>query len=304
MLVRRLIRLPIDLYTAAVRWSEDDGMLLSASTAYYAIFSLFPVLLILTSILGFVLQFSTGAQDAQAELLSIVAENTSPKFEAYVRQLMESIQPNAAVSGPIGLLALLFGAIGIFAQVDAAFHRIWHVPLRHDRWFAPVLTVLIRRLRGLIMFLAMGLLVIASHLMQPIIATIRTIAEDYPFGGWATYASNLAFLMALNVLLLALIYHLLPQAKVRWWDALCGAAVTTLLWNLVRAGLTVAIANSNYATSYGLFGVVIIVMLWFYLASGIFFFGAEYIAVISDVPGHESDTAKDENASKASNETA
>ena len=119
-------------------WRRDDGSLIAASMAYYAVLSFFPLLLLLIAVLGFVLQFSPGAQNAQKELLRLLAQNTSPELADHVRTSMQAIQTNAVVGGPVGLATLLVAAIGIFTQIDVAMDRIWNlrtpaVTRRHRR---------------------------------------------------------------------------------------------------------------------------------------------------------------------------
>jgi membrane protein len=110
------------------KYSRDDGPWLAGAMAYYAAFSLFPLVLVLVSIMGFLLRFSPSAKDARAEAITLVARNASPALAAQLNQVLSAVQAQAGVSGPFGLIVLLIGAGGIFAALDGAFGRLWNVP--------------------------------------------------------------------------------------------------------------------------------------------------------------------------------
>ena len=115
------------------RWSRNDGNLLAASMAYYAAFSFFPLLLVLISALGFALQFSASAQSAQQQLLEMLSRSTAPALADEVQRILAEVQTRAVFNGPLGLVTLLFGAIGIFSQLESAFDRLWHDTSPHAR---------------------------------------------------------------------------------------------------------------------------------------------------------------------------
>ncbi len=109
-------------------WRNDDGPTLAAAVAYYAVFSLFPLLLLLLAAMGFALRYSSGAQNARQQLLVLVAQNASPALAGHVQAVLEQISVRATLGGPVALAALLLAAIGVFGQVELAFDRIWKSP--------------------------------------------------------------------------------------------------------------------------------------------------------------------------------
>ena len=106
-------------------WQEDDGFLLSAAMAYYAAFSLFPLCLVLISILGFVLQLSQQADDAQGVLLDQVRHQAGPWLADQLQALLAGVKSNAGLGGPLGAVTLLAAAIVVFLQLDYMFGRIF-----------------------------------------------------------------------------------------------------------------------------------------------------------------------------------
>ena len=115
-------------WKTAELWQADDGFLLSAAMAYYAAFSLFPLCLVLISILGFVLRVSKLAEDARGTLLHLVGERTSPWLADQLRDLLAGVTANAGFSGPVSTIALFAAAIVVFLQLDYMFDRIFGAP--------------------------------------------------------------------------------------------------------------------------------------------------------------------------------
>ena len=109
------------LRRAVDNWFEDDGSMMAAATAYYAALSIFPILLLLIAILGYVLRFSQTAQGAKAQLLQLVADNTSPQVSNHVADTLSSVQTSASIGGPAGVAVLVVTAIAVFSQVDTAW---------------------------------------------------------------------------------------------------------------------------------------------------------------------------------------
>jgi len=258
-------------------WQDDDGALLAASTAYYTVLSLFPLLLILISVLGFVLSFSSGAQDSQRQLLELLARNTSTELAQHVDVVLAEVRMKAAVSGPLGMLALLLAAIGIFAQFERAFDRIWKVKKPAAKGVvAAIRNALLHRLRAFLMLMSVGLLVVVAFVASTGISVTRSLAIGLPYGTVLWRFVEVLLSVGINWLLFMLIYKVLPKARVLWIDAAQGAAVAAVLWEVNRQLLAALVIGERYS-AYGVVGSIIALLLWVYLASSILFFGAEYV---------------------------
>jgi len=261
-------------------WQEDDGGVLSASMAYYALLSLFPLLLILVSGLGFVLRFSPGAQDAQRQLIELLAQNTSPSVARHMGLVLDEVRVKATVGGPLGLAALLLAAIGIFTQLERAFNRIWKVKGPQSKGvLAAIRNVLVHRVRAFLMLLGVGLLVVAAFVAGIAASTARSVAVELPGGAALWRLAEAVLSVWLNWLLFALVYKTIPKTHVPWSDAVQGAAVAAVLWEINRQVLAALVIGEKYS-AYGIVGSIIVLMLWVYLASNILFLGAEYIQVV------------------------
>ncbi|MBN2579705.1 MAG: YihY/virulence factor BrkB family protein [Pirellulales bacterium] len=270
----------LPLYEAARNWQKDDGPTLAAAVAYYAAFSFFPLLLLLIAALGFALQFSTGAQNARQELLDLLAQNVSPNLTSHVGAVLDQISVNAVVGGPLGLVALLFAAVGVFNQIERAFDRIWHVPGQAWRGvWAAVLNALYYRLRAFLMLLGTGVLVLTALGAGVAASTLRALTADLPGGRGIWILAQIALSLALFGLSFTFIYKVLPKVSVRWSEAARGGLLAALLWEVTRQLLTLFLVGEKY-TAYGIIGSLIALMLWIYVASSVLFLGAEYVRVL------------------------
>jgi len=280
-MVRWLLdRLWYPLQKSAYKWMDDDGGLMAAAVAYYMILSFFPLLMILISAFGFVLRFSAGAQNAQQELLELLAENTSPQLADTVRTLLDQVSTNASIGGPVGLGILLVTASGVFVQFDYAFDRIWNVPQgKKSGIMATIKGLLFGRLRAFLMLLGIGVLMIVAFVAGIALSAVGTYANQLPGGGMLWSVAPTLTSAAIYWALFTIIYKFLPKVTVRWAEAMQGALLTAVLWEISRELLASFLFGERYS-AYGVVGSVIALMLWVYIAVSIIFLGAEYVQVI------------------------
>ncbi len=268
------------LWRAAMQWQRHDGNLLAAGTAYYAVLSLMPLLLILVSILGVVFQLSPEAQSAQAELLEMVAERTSPAIAQWLDATLREVRDRAPVSGPVGFVTLLLAAIGVFAQFERAFDTIWKVQAPASKGILrAVQNALWPRFRAFVMLLVLGLAVVSVALAGITLTMARPWLEALPGARWTGPLVQWPAGFLLGWLLFTLLYRLVPKVPVRWRDAARGALLASILWEVARHALSLGLRTSRYG-AYGVIGAVIIFMLWVYAGAAIIFLGAEYVEVL------------------------
>lgn len=263
-----------------MQWQRHDGNLLAAGTAYYAVLSLMPLLLILVSILGVVFQVSPGAQGAQAELIAIVAERTSPAIAQWLDTTLMDVRDRAPVSGPVGFVTLLLAAIGVFAQFEKAFDTVWSVQTPSSKGIlSAVQNALWQRFRAFVMLLVLGLAVVSVALVGLALVMAQPWLEALPGSHWTGPLVRWPAGFLLNWLLFTLLYRLAPKVPVRWRDAARGALLASILWEVARQALSLGLRTSRYG-AYGVIGAVIIFMLWVYAGAAIIFLGAEYVQVL------------------------
>jgi len=275
------------LWRAAQNWQEDQADLLAAALAYYALLSLFPLLLILLAAFGYVLRFTPQAQSAQQELLELTAENTSPWVARYLEQVLTQVETQADLSGPVGLLVLVLTAIGIFSQLENAFDRIWRTPPAHWQglWGA-VWNALVYRLRAFLILLGVVLGMTAAFFGSMALATVRTLTTSFWGGQLLWNGMETAVGLLASWALFAVIYKTIPRTQVAWPAASEGAAVAAVLWELTRRFLAAFIIGPRYS-AYGVVGAVLALLVWMQLTGCILFLGAEYARGVQETPAQD-----------------
>jgi membrane protein len=260
-------------------WNEDDGFLLSAAMAYYAAFSLFPLLLVLIAILGFVLRVSQQLQSAREEVLGVVQTNLSPWLADQLRHVLAGVQTNAGLGGPLGLAALIFAAIGIFAQFEQIFDRVWKVPAASGHgWLQAIRDAVYDRLVAFLMLLAVGFLLLVIIVSDLVLAGIREYAARVT-GGTGSSVIQAVVTLALYTGLFTVVYKVFPPAPVRWREALAGGLLVGVVWQVGQKLMSTYLIGEHYS-AYGVVGSFIAVMLWMYYSSAVVFLGAEFVKAI------------------------
>ncbi|MBV9889817.1 MAG: YihY/virulence factor BrkB family protein [Rhizobacter sp.] len=267
---------------AAAAWVDDYAPSMGAALAYYALFSLAPLLLIAVSIAGLIFGPDAARGDIFAQLQDVLGDEGA----AAAQSLLQSLnKPAQGVFGTvIGLGTLLLGAASVFGELQNALDRIWRAPPRGDGWG---LWALIRaRLLSFGMVLGIGFLLVVSLLAS---AAIAAFGKRYvnAFGGWAIIAETLNFVVSFGVMtaLFAMIYKILPRVRIGWRDVWVGAAVTALLFSLGKSLIGLYLGRSGVASGFGAAGSLIVVIVWTYYSAQVFLLGAEFTRVWAHVRG-------------------
>ena len=257
---------------------------MSAAVAYYAVLSMFPLLLILTSGLGVFLKWTNAGQDAQHYILNAIGEQLSPGLAENVRTALEQVQQHASFHGPVGFATLLIAAMAMFAQFERAFDRIWNVksPINRTFW-QTALRVLTHRLRAFIMLVSLGVAVIAVFLAGIAFEAFRAHVHERISGiVWFWWLAQMFVVVSLNAIVFALLYKFLPKMPVRWIHALRGGLFAAICWEIGRQILAAFVIGQRYSNAYGLIGSLLAIMLWAYYSFAVVFIGAEYVQLLDE----------------------
>lgn len=257
-------------------WSKDKAPRLAAALAYYTIFSLAPLLILVIAITGFILGNNVdirqqllaqieglmGAQGADA--VSTMIENTSTPGQGILATI-------------IGVATLLLGATGVFGQLQEAMNTIWNVPPKKS---SGILNMLKDRFLSFTMILGISFLLLVSLVISTWLAAINGIINNF-FGGAEILAQIFNFVISTGIvtLIFAMIFKILPDAEVEWKDVWIGALVTSLLFNIGKTLIGLYLGNSATASTYGAAGSLVVILLWVYYSAQILFFGAEFTQV-------------------------
>ena len=263
--------LPI-LKTTFTAWNRHEAPRLGAALAFYTILSLSPLVILVVALAGLIFSRST----AQAHILSQIQGMIGPiGGKAVESMLTNSQKPAAGILGTIvGLLSLLFGASGVFAELRSALNLIWEVKPEET---SGIVGLLRERFFSFGMVLSIGFLLLVSLVLSTVLAAVGKF-----FGGLLPIPSPV--LTVFNFLisyigvavLFGLIFRFVPEAKVRWQNIWLGALVTAMFFTIGKTLIGLYLGKSSVGSAYGAAGSVIVVIVWVYYSAQIFFFGAEF----------------------------
>ena len=263
----------------ASEWMEDDAPSLGAALAYYTVFSLAPLMTIAIAIAGFFL----GKEAAQGQIFDELRGLLGADGGKAVEEMVQSAnaQPTAGVVATIiSVIMLLFGASGVFGQLQASLNAIWGVKAKPGRG---VLGLIKDRLLSFGFTLVVGFLLLVSLLLTAGMALMADwIGGLMPGSEALAYILNIVLSLSMITLLFATIFKFLPDAKIAWHDVWIGAFLTALLFTIGKFALGIYLGKSAVASSYGAAGSLIVLLLWVYYSSQLLFFGAEFTQVYAN----------------------
>jgi membrane protein len=262
-------------------WSDDKASTQAASLAYFTIFSIAPVLIIAVAVAGLVFGEEAARGEIQTQIQGLVGEAGAKVIES---MMVSASKPSASLLASIvGLLALIFGATGVFAQLQDSLNIIWKVKPPKLNGVVSFLRV---RFLSFSMVLGIGFLLLVSLVLSAGLAAAGAyLGSRLP--GWEVVwqALNLVISFGVITVLFAMIYKILPDVKVAWRDVWLGAAVTALLFALGKLGIGLYLGKGSVASSYGAAGSLAILLLWVYYSAMILFLGAEFTQVYARTHG-------------------
>jgi membrane protein len=267
---------PSVLMESASAWMEDNALRLSASLAFYSVFSLAPVLVIAVSIGALLFSEQTVRDQISAQLEALAGPRAADALEALL--VTTAAQKRTGTFATIiGIVVMLFGASGVFGELKDALNTIWGVVIKPGR---TLLRLIHDRFLSFSMVLSVGFLLLVSLLLNAILTALSKYINwmlPLPALAWQT----LDFVGSFGVItvLFAMIFKILPNVRLGWHDVWIGAAVTSLLFVLGKFLIGFYLGASSITSAYGAAASVIIVLLWVYYSACILFFGAEFTKI-------------------------
>jgi membrane protein len=272
----RLRDFPSVLMESAGAWMEDNALRLSASVAFYSIFSLAPLLVIAVSIAALIFNEQTVRDQVSAQLEALAGPRAADALEALL--ITTAAQKRTGTVATIaGVVVLLFGASGVFAELKDALNTIWGVVVKPGR----TLIRLIRdRFMSFSMVLSIGFLLLVSLLLSAILTALSKYMNWLvPLPAFVWQALDLLGSLSVITVLFAMIFKILPNVRIGWNDVWMGAVVTSLLFVLGKFVIGFYLGASSITSAYGAAASVVIVLLWVYYSACVLFFGAELTKV-------------------------
>ncbi|WP_086920416.1 YihY/virulence factor BrkB family protein [Variovorax sp. JS1663] len=266
-------------------WIDDYAPSMGAAISYYTIFSLAPLLVIVIAVAGALF----GREAAQGRIVEQVSGLVGREGAVAVEAMLRSVsEPDKGlIAGLISAVVLLVGATTVFAELQSALDRIWHVPEREKP--AGLWAVLRARLLSFGLILGLAFLLMVSLVVSAALAAFGTWFGGL-MPGWELLLQGLNLVISLGIvtLLFALIYKLMPTARIAWRDVWIGAAVTALLFELGKLGIGLYLGKSGLNESFAAAGSLVLLVAWVYYAAQIFLLGAEFTKVYAGAHGSTS----------------
>lgn len=272
-----------NLLVAYRRWQRDDVMSLSAAVSFYLSLSIFPLLLLLTGGVGLVMKYSKLGNDAHERILDIISGHVSPSLETKINHVLHQFEQQSSLNGPIGMLATILAAIGVFYQFERAFDKIWQIPpATSTSLLGSVFRMIKERLTAFALLASVGFGILAILFVNMGVTIASRWFEDSPFKNWILLSvPQFVLTVILNALAFGIIFRWLPKRPVQWRYAIRGGLMTSILWEFGRQILESILIGARYTTAYGAIGSFIGLLLWFYWGVSLLLFGAEYVLVLS-----------------------
>ena len=261
-------------------YSSDD-LTFASSIAYYALLSLFPFFLLAFSILASV----AGTEAERAKILEFVLRYFPAQFE-FVTQQLDSMQQARVRLGVAGSVLMIWAAMGVFGAVTSAVNHAWGVEKQPS--------YLKHKLISLVMLITAGLLLLAGLLLVSAISVVEArwfavvVARAPALGVLQTFALQFAPTV-LFIFVVGLVFYFVPNAKVRFRDVWVGAVITGLLWRLALSGFSLYVRDQSRFSVHGSIAAVVVFLLWVYVSSVIFLYGAEVTAAYARLRRHRPD---------------
>lgn len=254
-------------------FSDDKVMKMSSSLAYYTIFSMAPLLIIIISLSGIFLGQDAAEGKIYEQLASFIGPNTASQLQEMIKNA--SLSGKSKIAGIIGIATLVIGATTVFAQIQDSINFIWGLKPKPKRGW---LKFLKNRFLSFSVIIGLGFLLLVSLSISTLIDGFSNSLQAYfpKVTVVIFYIINLIITLGITTLIFGAIFKVLPDARIKWKDVMVGAIVTAVLFMSGKFGISYYIRKSHVGSTYGAAGSLVILLLWVYYSAIILYFGAEF----------------------------
>jgi len=254
-------------------WIDDYAPSMGAALAYYTMFSIAPLLVIVIAVAGIMFGHDAAKGHVLAELRGIMGEEGARAVEGLLKSASDP--DKSSLAAVIGVITLLVGATSVFSELQSALDRIWRVEAATPsegvwRWLKT-------RVLSLGVILGFGFLLLVSLVLSAALAAVGKWWGPL-FGAWETILEsiNFVFSFAIITLVFAVIYKSLPRVSIDWRDVWIGATVTALLFSVGKLLIGLYLGRTGIASAFGAAGSLAVLLVWVYYSAQIFLLGAEF----------------------------
>ncbi len=262
----------------------DEGVKLSAALSFYTIFSLPPLLIIIISLSGFFF----GAEAVKGELFGQINGLVGNQAALQIQEIIKNVKlsHSSVFATTFGIIILLIGASGVFAEIQDSINFIWGLKAKPKRGLIKFIK---NRLMSFSMIGSVGFLMLVGLIINSVMDVLyNRLGKFFPIDSvYLVYVFNLLLVFGIITLLFTLIFKTLPDGKIALRDCLTGASFTALLFMVGKFGIGFYLGRSAMASWYGAAGSVILILLWVYYSAIILYFGAEFTKIYATTHGQK-----------------
>ena len=258
-------------------WQRDKVSQMAAALAYYTLFSIAPLLVIAVAVAGAVFGQEAARGEVVAQIQGLLGKAGAEVVQTALANTQNPQSGNGIVPFIISTLALIFGASGVFIQLQDSLNAVWNVEPSPQ---AGVKAVVRKRIFSFAMVITIGFILMVSLVVSTTLAALSTFTNQlFPALESLWRLVNIGISLGVFTLLFALIYKYLPDIHIAWKDVLVGAFFTSILFSIGKELLGFYLGNGSFGSAYGAAGSVVTILAWIYYAVQIMLFGAEFTQV-------------------------
>lgn len=259
-----------------LEFNDDNAIKLSAALAYYTIFALPPLLIIIITICGVFFGEEAVTGELYGQINGLVGNGAASQIQEAIKNVQ--LSGDNVFATVFGVVMLLIGASGVFAEIQSSINFIWGLRAKPDKGVKKFIQ---NRLMSFSMIVSVGFLMLVSLFISTTLDLLSTRLKVYfpESTVYLFYVINIIIVLASISTLFAIIFRTLPDGKIRWKDAFIGSGVTAILFMIGKFAIGLYLGNSTVASVYGAAGSVIIILVWVYYSAIILYFGAEFTKV-------------------------
>ena len=259
-------------------WSEDKAPELGAALAFYTALSIAPLLVIVLGIAALFLGDEAASGQIKTEMNAMVG----PEGASAIGDMLENADKptERTIATVLSVITLLFGASGVFGQLQSSMNTIWEVEPKPGRGIWGMIR---DRFLSFTMVLGLAFLLLVSMILGAVIAAAGNLLTGMiGDAAWIGHVVHIITSMIVLTLLFAAMFKYLPDAKIAWRDVILGAFITAVLFTIGKFAIGMYLGHSSMASSYGVAGSFVVLLVWVYYSAQILFFGAELTQVYAN----------------------
>lgn len=268
---------------------NDNGLKLSASLAYYTVFSIAPLLILVISLAGLFMTPDVAAGKLYPQIAHYVGSQAALQIQQILKNLQLAGKSVTAVV--VGVITLLLGASSIFIEIQDSLNIIWRVKAKPKRGW---LKLVQNRFLSFSLIVGLGFLLLASLVINLLMNALSNWVERFlhTITTLLIKGINLGITFIIITVLFGIIFKVLPDVKIKWRDVRSGAIFTAILFMIGQYAINVYIQYTAKSSAYGAAGSILVILVWIYYTAAILYIGAEYTQVYAEAIGSHIEPAE------------